>query len=107
EEKSEEQHAGGGPRPRDRHRVDLEKGALRDRVIGTPDEGAGNGGEVAGARIGAVAPHRARDRAGVVAGWCCTSGSAFSMSNWGSFFWSWQVAHTPWMMHNEHWSVMP
>ena len=29
------------------------------------------------------------------------------MSNFGSFAWSWQVAHTPWMMQKEHWSVMP
>src|SRR5262249_28255877 len=107
---AEEQEAGGAACAGDRQGGDLRQGALGDRVVRPPEQDAEDGRRVPGTGIGRLAaaqrawPPAAGDGA---AGRCRTPGSAFSMSKCGSFFASWQVAHTPWMMQKEHWSVMP
>ena len=88
--------AGGAGDPRQRQQAEQQR-PFRD-------PGARSG---AGGAPGPQPEYRAHRHPSFFAAACRTRGRAFSMSNFGSLAWSWQVAHTPWMMQNEHWSVMP
>src|SRR5262249_10911869 len=123
EQGQEDGEAAGGARRGDRQRIHLGQHPLGDGEVHPPEQrraerrghaGGGGGGHVSGGggrAAGGDGPGRAACRreagAAVRSAQCFTLGSAASMLNFGSFFASWQVAQTPWMMQKEHWSVMP